>query len=222
MKFPTIMINFKTYDQASGYDAEELTKICATIIAETGKGISCCTQATDIYRCAQHNVPILAQHEDTASPGGHTGKITIKAIKENGAIGSLVNHSENRISYEKINELIMDLREADLISVVCVRDVHEARAVAQLTPDVIAIEPPELIGGDVSVTSANPKIIKDSVDAVQKVNEDIRVLCGAGVKNGEDVKVALKLGTEGVLIASGVTKARNKEQAIRNLVKGLQ
>jgi triosephosphate isomerase len=221
MKFPTIMINFKTYDQAAGYDAEEIVKICKEVMDETGKSISCCPQAPDLYRCSQYKIPILAQHENTELPGGHTGKITIKSIKENGCDGSLINHSENRITYEKINELIHLLRQSDLISIVCVRDVYEASAVAKLHPDVIAIEPPELIGGDISVTNANPDIIKDSVNAVHEISEDIIVLCGAGVKTGEDVKKAIELGASGVLIASGVTKAKDKKQAIMNLVKGL-
>lgn len=221
LNYPTVMINFKTYDQASGYDAEEIVKICDEVMKETGKSISCAPQASDIYRCAQYDVPILAQHEDVELPGGHTGKITIKSIKENGCDGSLINHSENRITYEKINELIHLLRETDLISVVCVRDVYEASSVAKLYPDVIAIEPPELIGGDISVTSANPEIISESVKAVHEISEDIIVLCGAGVKNGADVSKAIELGASGVLIASGVTKARDKKTAIMNLVKGL-
>lgn len=215
------MINFKTYDQASGYDAEEIVKISKEIMNETGKSISCCPQAPDLYRCSQHNIPILAQHEDVELPGGHTGKITVKAIKENGCDGSLINHSENRISYEKINELIHILRQADLITVVCVRDVTEASAIAKLHPDIIAIEPPELIGGDISVTSANPEIVSSAVRAVHEISEDIIVLCGAGVKSGEDVKRAIELGAEGVLVASGVTKAQDKKSAIINLISGL-
>ena len=221
LTFPTIMINFKTYDQASGYDAEEIAKLSKEVMEETGKCISCCPQAPDIYRCAQYDVPILAQHEDTEPPGGHTGKVTVKSLKENGCDGSLINHSENRIHYEKINELIHLLRAADLVSVVCVRDVYEASAVAKLHPDAIAIEPPELIGGDVSVTSANPDIVRDAVDAVHEISEDIVVLCGAGVKNADDVRKALELGAQGVLIASGVTKAQDKKAAIKDLANGL-
>lgn len=221
IQFPTVMINYKTYDQASGHDAEELTKIAHEVMKETGKSICACPQAPDLYRCSQEHIPILAQHEDTELPGGHTGKITIKSIKENGCVGSLINHSENRIEFEKINQLIHMLRQEELISVVCVRDVHEATAIAKLHPDVIAIEPPELIGGDVSVTSANPNIVSDAVNAVETINEDIIVLCGAGVKTGEDVTRAIELGASGVLIASGVTKAQDKKAALLDLVSGL-
>ena len=221
IQLPTVMINFKTYNESAGEEAEEIVRLCKEVHDETAKGISCCPQSADIYRCAQYNIPILAQHEDTDAPGGHTGKMSIKSLKENGALGSLVNHSEDRISFDKIKDSIHLLREAGLISVVCVRDVHEAKGIASLHPDIIAIEPPELIGGDVSVTTANPKIISQTVEVVHKIDPDISILCGAGVKTGKDVAKALELGAEGVLVASGVVKASDKKKAILDLVKGI-
>jgi triosephosphate isomerase len=50
--------------------------------------------------------------------------------------------------------------------------------------------------------------------------EKIPVLCGAGVKNGEDVRKAKELGAKGILVASGVVKAENPEEAIRDLLEG--
>ena len=215
------MINCKTYDQASGNDAEDLAEITAQVIAESGKNVSLCPQAADIFRCSTKNIPILAQHCDSEPAGSHTGKLTIKSLKENGARGSLLNHSENRIPAERIKELITQLRDADMMSVVCVKDVDEASTYASYNPDMIAIEPPELIGGDISVTSANPAIVSDAVRAVHAVSPDIPVLCGAGVKNGGDVAKALELGAAGVLIASGVAKAADKKAALHDLVAGL-
>jgi len=87
-----------------------------------------------------------------------------------------------------------------------------------LGPAFIAVEPPELIGGDISVTSADPSIVSDTVAAVKSVNPNVRVLCGAGVKNGEDVAMAIKLGAEGVLLASGVTKANDVDSVLADLV----
>ncbi len=215
------MINFKTYDQASGHDAQRLAEICVEVQNETKKSVSVCPQAPDLYRCSQTGAVTFAQHENIEAAGGHTGKITVKAIKENGCVGSLINHSENRVNNEVIAELIHQLRASELISVVCVQDIKEARAVAKLSPDIIAIEPPELIGGTVSVTNANPAIISGTVSAVQEINPDITVLCGAGVKTGEDVAKAIELGAAGVLIASGVTKAQDQKTALLDLVQGL-
>jgi triosephosphate isomerase len=86
---------------------------------------------------------------------------------------------------------------------------------------MIAVEPPELIGGDISVTSADPEIVSGTANLVKSVNPDVRVLCGAGVKNGEDVAMAIQLGTEGVLLASGVTKANDPQGILADLVSKL-
>lgn len=218
---PSVIINFKTYDEASGKDAVALASFAAEVAKETNKSVICCVQASDIHACSKKKVPIFGQHTDIEPAGGHTGKNSIKALVENGMVGCLINHSENRIPFAKIMETIALLDEADLVSLVCVQNAAEAKKVAKLSPDMIAIEPPELIGGDISVTTANPDIILKSVKAVHSINPSIPVLCGAGVKNGKDVKAAIKLGAAGVLIASGVTKAKNKKKAIEDLVKGL-
>lgn len=86
---------------------------------------------------------------------------------------------------------------------------------------MIAVEPPELIGGDISVTTADPAVVSDTVDAVHSVDAGISVLCGAGVKNGRDVAAAIRLGADGVLLASGVVKAGDPAQVLRDLASGL-
>ena len=92
---------------------------------------------------------------------------------------------------------------------------------AAFSPDFIAVEPPELIGGDISVTSANPRIVSDTVDTVKSVDPKVKVLCGAGVKTGEDVRKAIELGAEGVLLASGVVKSNDPKKTLMDLVSGL-
>ena len=86
---------------------------------------------------------------------------------------------------------------------------------------MVAVEPPELIGGDVSVTSVDPRIVSDTVEVVNSINPEVTTLCGAGVKNGMDVAKAIELGTSGVLLASGVTKAQDPESVLRDLVSCL-
>jgi len=74
---------------------------------------------------------------------------------------------------------------------------------------MIAVEPPELIGTGISVSKAKPEVVSGSVELVKQINPDVIVLCGAGITTGEDVAAALRLGTEGVLVASGIVKAQN-------------
>jgi len=95
------------------------------------------------------------------------------------------------------------------------------KKIAELGPDFIAVEPPELIGGKISVSDAKPEVISDSVKAVKSINNKIKVLCGAGIHNKEDVKKAVDLGADGILVSSGIVKARNQEAALKDLVNGL-
>ena len=104
-----------------------------------------------------------------------------------------------------------------MVTCVCAANVEQAKKIASLNPTMIAVEPPELIGGDISVTTADPDIIKNTVEAVKSVNPNVDVLTGAGIKNGMDVEMAIKLGTVGVLLASGVTKAKDPEAVLRDL-----
>lgn len=113
-------------------------------------------------------------------------------------------------------------KEYDLISIVCAQNSKEAGELAKFNPDFIAVEPPELIGGDVSVSTAEPEIIRNTVDEVKKNSSRTYVLCGAGVKNKDDVKKAIELGAKGVLVASGVVKADSVENAMEDLIKGMR
>ena len=93
-------------------------------------------------------------------------------------------------------------------------------AIAFLEPDMIAMEPPELIGGDISVSTARPEAIVETIEAVKSV-KSVPVLVGAGIKNGQDVKKAIELGAKGVLVASGIVKAKDPKKAINDLVDGM-
>jgi triosephosphate isomerase len=92
---------------------------------------------------------------------------------------------------------------------------------AALTPSFVAIEPPELIGSGISVAKADPGIIKNSVEAIRRVNADVRILTGAGIQSGDCVRIATELGTDGVLLASSVVKADDPGAVLRDLVSQL-
>jgi triosephosphate isomerase len=111
-------------------------------------------------------------------------------------------------------------KELALDQIICTNNIETSMASAALSPHFIAVEPPELIGGDISVTTADPEIVTGTVEAVRKINKKVSILCGAGVKNGKDVSMALELGAEGVLLASGVVKADNKLEVLHDLASG--
>jgi len=221
MRLPIIIVNFKAYESAVGNKAQELVGICEKVSKEMDVSIAVCVQATDLFRISQiTSIPVIAEHIDPVNYGSHTGAILPEAVLENGAKGTLINHSERRVTPDVIRATLGRARELGIYTIVCSKIPSEAAEVAGLNPDMIAIEPPELIGGDVSVTTADPSIVSDSVAQV-KQKADIPVVCGAGVKDGNDVRKALELGASGVLVASGITRSDDPESALRDMAKGL-
>lgn len=206
-----IVINFKTYEESTGKKALVLAKACES------KNVILCVDALSLEKVTNTvKIPIFAQHVDGVEYGAQTGKINPQMLKSAGAKGALINHSEDRYSKKELENAIAACKKSKIASLVCVQTPKEAQEIAKLNPDAIAIEPPELIGGNISVTSANPKIITNTIRAVQKINK-IPVLCGAGVKTNADLKKALELGATGVLLASGITKAKNPKKALYKL-----
>ena len=221
VKLPLVIVNFKTYPECTGKKALELAKVCGKVASETKAEILIAVQAADIRMIANEvNIKVLAQHIDPYEQGTRTGWISPESVKEAGAVGTLLNHSERAIDAARIISSIKKCRELGLTTIVCADVPDRAEAIAYDNPDFIAIEPPELIAGNVSVSKAKPEVITESVKKVESIRK-IPVLCGAGVKDKEDVKKALKLGASGILVASGIVKAKNPEEALRDLVEGL-
>ena len=223
LKLPIIIINFKTYKSAIGEEAVKLAKVCEKVALKRNASIAVAVSAADIYRVSKAvSIPVLAEHIDDAEYGSNTGDILAEDVKANGAVGTLLNHSEKRLEPGVLKRSISRAKENELITIVCARDADEGRVVSSLDSDFIAVEPPELIGGNVSVSSAKPELISDSVMKICGKKKCERVIVGAGVHNAGDVRVALKLGAVGALIASAVTKSDNPEKVLNDLVNGME
>ncbi|RLE51962.1 MAG: triose-phosphate isomerase [Candidatus Methanomethylicota archaeon] len=222
IKLPAIIVNFKTYAQATGEKALTLAQIAEKVYSQTGVEIIVCPQFTDIRLIAESvEIPVFAQHIDPIKPGSYTGHILPEAVKEAGAVGTLINHSERRMLLSDIDMAIRRAEELGLLTLVCSNNVNVGVAVAHLRPWAIAVEPPELIGTGRAVSKVEPEIVKKSVSAIKEVNSQVHVLCGAGITCGEDVKAALELGAEGVLLASAVVKANNPEKVLMELAEAV-
>ena len=208
------IINFKNYDSISGSRSLELAKIAAKISRKYKIKIVVCPPQQVISEITKVSIPVFAQHVDNKEMGSTTGYIVPELVKKSRVSGSLVNHSEHRLASKDIKELVSRLKALKMRSVVCVKNVSEARKYAKLNPDYIAIEPPELIGTGKAVSKEKPEVIIKSVRAVKDAKNSTRLLCGAGIISGNDVARALELGATGVLVASGIVKAKNWERVI--------
>jgi len=218
--FPLILINFKAYKEASGRRGLELAKVAEKVSKDTGVTIAVAPQLTDLaFIASQVEIPVFSQHVDAVEPGSHTGHVTLEAVRDAGAVGTMLNHSERRVRADQVDVVVKKARELRLLTVVCSNTPEVTAAMAALGPDMVAIEPPELIGTGIPVSRAKPEVVTSSVDLVKKINPRVKVLCGAGITTGEDVAAALRLGTVGVLLASGVVKAKDWEKAIRGLIE---
>lgn len=221
MKFPTIIVNLKAYPHSLGKKSVKVSKDIAEAGEEKDVGVGVSPQYADLYRVtSQVDVPVYSQHVDPLEPGRGTGSLLPEAAKKAGVKGSLVNHSEKRLELDRIEKIVDRLDELGLTSIVCAEDVENAGEVAEFSPDIVAVEPPELIGTGRSVSQVKPEVIKDTVEEVHSVDPDVDVLCGAGVSTAEDVKIALELGAKGILIASAVVKADDPKEAMFGLADG--
>lgn len=222
LKTPIVIVNFKTYAQSVGERAVELARTIASVAKEKGINAAVAPQNLDLYRVAsQIDIPVLAQHIDPITPGAHTGWLLAETAKATGAVGSLINHSEHRLQLGEIEQVVRRLRELELTSVVCAKDQEVCRRVAAFEPDMVAVEPPELIGTGRAVSKVKPEVVSDAVRFVREINPRVRVLCGAGITSGEDVRIALELGAEGVLLASSVVKAPDPRAAMLDIAEGM-
>jgi triosephosphate isomerase len=223
IKYPLIIVNLKSYKEGMSDRAVELIRIAERVNEKTGISVAIAPQVVDLQTVAEcGKTPIFAQHLDLANYGKYTGYILPESVAEAGAIGTLINHSERQLPLNTIKATVKRAREADLITVVCVDTIEKARKIAAYSPDSIAIEPPELIGSGISVSTAQPEIISGSIGAVKGVNPKIKVLCGAGITTGNDVSAAMNLGAEGILVASGVVKSINPYSSLLELARAMQ
>ena len=223
VKTPIVIVNFKTYIEGTGKKAVELARSAKKVGTETGVCFAVAPQFVDIPTIAESvDMPVFAQHIDPFKPGSYTGHVLPEAVREAGAVGTLVNHSERRLKLADIDETLSRARAVGLTTVVCTNNTAVSASAAALKPDMIAVEPPELIGSGIPVSKAQPEVVTGTVDSVKRVNRNVVVLCGAGITSGEDVAAAIKLGTQGVLVASGIVKAKDPYKVMLEFAQAIQ
>jgi len=204
------IINFKTYPEATGKNALKL----ARTIEKIDKNIIIGVQATDIYLISKETkLSVYAQHVDYFEQGRNTGYILPEAVKKSGAKGVFLNHSEHRLSLDEIKKTFNRCKKIGLKVLIFASDLKEAKKLEKLKPDYLVIEPSELVAGSKSVSEEKPELI-------EKISKNIKMkfLVGAGIKTGEDVKIALKLGASGIAVASGVIKAKNPARVLKKFL----
>ena len=215
------IINCKNYEEIAGEKIIKLAKIAEKISKKYKIKIAIAPPHHLIPLITKFGIIVLAQHLDDKKVGSTTGFMIPEIIKKSKIDGSIINHSEHRITESEIKNLVKRLKKLKLKTIVCVKNVNEAKKYAKINPTFIAIEPPELIGTGRAISTEKPQLITNSIDAVQSAKNSTKLLCGAGIVSAEDVSRAVELGSKGILVASGVIKAKNWESILSDFSRGL-
>jgi len=213
-----ILINFKNYKETFGEKSLELAKLCADLSQKKQIEIIPIVCALDVYKIKKEvGISPYIQSVDGMEMGAKTGYINALKALEAGASGSLINHSEKRLKSGTIKKMLK-VWPKELKSVLCLQSLGQTTSWAKnLKPTMIAYEPSYLIGSsDKSVATEKPKVIKK----ISEFYKDIPILAGAGIKDEEDVKVTLKMGGKGILLASGIIKSSNPKEQLLKLISG--
>jgi len=216
------IINCKNYDEIAGEKIMKISKIAEKVSKKYKVPIAIAPPHHLIPLITKFRITVLSQHLDDKKIGSTTGFMIPEIAKKSKIHGSLINHSEHRISEKEIKSLVKRLQKLKLKTVLCVKNVNEVKKYAKLNPTFIAIEPPELIGTGRAISTERPALITNAVQAVKSSKNSTKLLCGAGIVSGEDVSRAKELGSKGILVASGIVKAKNWEKIISEFCKGLK
>jgi triosephosphate isomerase len=216
---PLVLVNFKVYPEAIGKKGILLAqKINQIKSKKYSLGIS--PTLLDLVEIAKHRkekrLLLFAQHSDANDLGAHTGSITLEELKAWKIQGLLINHSENRLNLKQIKVEIEKCKKFKILSVVCASTLKEVKSIVKFKPEYIAYEPPTLIGGNVSVVSADPKVILTAVKLLKDYKT--KLLCGAGIQGRDDLLQAIKLGASGVLIAHAVVQAKDPKKFLEKML----
>ncbi|MFC1711526.1 triose-phosphate isomerase [Patescibacteria group bacterium] len=208
-----IVINFKTYPQATGEKAVELAKLCEKISNKTKVDFILGLQAADIFRVSsQVKIPVFAQHLDPFPPGRNTGFTLAPGLKQAGTKGVFLNHSEHPFqSLDDVFKAIEIAKVEGLQTLVFSKDVKTSIAIDKHSPDYIALEEPSLVSGDTAMIE-----FPDLKQEILKFSQSIKSvpLIGAGIKTKKDIEESLKLGVKGIAVASGVIKVDDPEKVL--------
>ncbi len=220
-----LAINFKTYKTSYGSRALSIAKEADSVAREYSGlvRVILLPPATEILRIANavSHSSVFAQHVDPVEEGAYTGHVTVEMVKEAGATGVMINHSERRLRLDEISFILGKARKLGLETLVCADTPEVAAAISVLSPYMLAIEPPELIGTGIPVSKAKPEVVTGTVARVRELNKEVTILTGAGITTGDDVTAAIKLGTMGVLVASAIMKAQEPGKVIKEMSESI-
>ena len=216
LKAPFFEIGPKNY--LYGDQIIELAKAADAAAEEFDIRVIFTTPYADIRAVKQctKNLYVFAPHMDAIPVGRGLACVLPESIKAAGADGVMLNHCERPLETAALCRTIERAKELGLMTIVCSDTIREAKAVAQMGPDMMVVEPVDLIG---TGEACSLEYVKASVEAVHSVDPSIGVLVGGGIANGEDVYNIIIAGADATGSSSGIAKAANPGEMAREMIK---
>jgi len=211
-----LFINFKNYPQAFNLFPQLYQDLEKSAWKYSSKVLTAFAPPSLLFAKVRETVkvPLWVQHLDPISLGACTGFLPAEALVKIGAVGTFLNHSEHPLDPKLLAETVTATKRLGLSTLIFAATLEAVSEVKKLNPDYITYEPPELIGGKVSVTSAGKEIIPEAVS----VANPTPLLVGAGIHKGEDIQAALKFGSVGAVVSSAIVTALKPEKVTEELL----
>jgi len=206
-----------------GEGAVHLAKAADRLARELDVRIVFDPQHVDIpaVAAATGDLLVFAQHMDPVTPGRGVGYVLAEALRDAGAVGTLLNHAEHRLTLADIDRSIARARATGLATIVCCDSPDEAAAVAMLGPDIVLAEPPDLIATDRSAATELPWFVERTVELVGRIDPSIVVMCGAGVRTPGDAARMIALGVGGTGSTSAILTAEDPVATMTAMIEAV-
>ncbi len=218
-----IFVNYKTYEQGSGVNAVNLTKILEEVARQSQIKIIPVVQVIDAETViASTTLEVWVQHVDPVSYGANTGWTLPEEVSRIGVSGVFLNHSEHKFdSLDNLYSANEKAMSANLKTLIFATDVQELKKIRDLAPTYVAYEPAELVGSTTtSVAQVKSEIISQAVEIAN--GYDIPLIVGAGIHSSEDIRKSLSLGATGFAVATDIVKAGDPRKELTELTEGFK
>lgn len=179
-----------------------------------------CVDIPMLVRETEH-ILVFAQHMDSLKVGRGIGSVLPEAIKEAGALGSLLNHAEKKLGMAEIERTIRRADETGLATMVCADNLEEAVELARLGPNVILAEAPGSIEAGRRTTDDQTGIRLVN-RRVAEIDPHILVLHGGGISTAGDVYDIVRLGAQGTGSTSGVILAADPLGKLEEMIAAMR
>ncbi|WP_156908398.1 triose-phosphate isomerase [Atopobium fossor] len=218
LKLPLFTVSPKTY--LLGDDSISAALLTDEVAANREHSIFWTAPVPELCAVAQqlkHVIP-TAQHADLVGDGKGMGLIPLESLKFAGVQAVFLNHTAHPMNVDQLSVTIDKARELEILTIVAADSVTESLAIAAMNPDVILCEPSFLVG---TGQTSDDSYIEQTITAVRKVNSDIVIMEGAGIRCGDDVRRLIGKGAQGTGISSALAITHDRRALLTELFDAL-